>query len=117
MFQKILHFIRQYDTIVLHRHSKPDGDAMGSQLGMKQLLLENFPNKKIYDIVLINIVADVIIGIKDIVPHFLKEDGIYITSGIIEERLEDVKEAYKNAELELIKEEHQGGWASLVYKK
>ena len=48
MFQKILHFIRQYDTIVLHRHSKPDGDAMGSQLGMKQLLLENFPNKKIY---------------------------------------------------------------------
>ena len=48
MFQKILDLIKQYDTIVVHRHNKPDGDAMGSQIGMKQILKENFPEKKIY---------------------------------------------------------------------
>lgn len=70
-----------------------------------------------YDIVLANIVADVIIGIKDIVPEFLKDDGIFITSGIIEERLPDVLGAYKSSAFTPIGEEHQGGWASLVYKK
>jgi len=70
-----------------------------------------------YDIVLANIVADVIIGIKDIVPAFLKDGGIFITSGIIEERLSDVVKAYKETDFTLVSEEHQGGWASLVYKK
>ncbi len=70
-----------------------------------------------YDIVLANIVADVIIGIRDIVPEFLCDGGIFITSGIIEERLPDVLEAYKNSSFTPVSEEHQGGWASLVYKK
>lgn len=70
-----------------------------------------------YDIVLANIVADVIIGIRDIVPEFLKENGIFITSGIIEERLSDVLEAYENSKLTQVAEEHQSGWVSLIYKK
>ncbi len=70
-----------------------------------------------YDIVLANIVADVIIGIKDIVPAFLKDGGIFITSGIIEERLSDVVSAYGKTAFTPLTEEHQGGWASLVYKK
>jgi len=81
-----------------------------------KVLFDKISDKK-YDIVLANIVADVIIGIKDIVPHFLEDDGIFITSGIIEERLCDVKEAYEKTELTPIEEEHQGGWAALVYKK
>ena len=48
MFEAILDKIQQYDTIILHRHYRPDGDAMGSQIGMKHLLQENFPEKKIY---------------------------------------------------------------------
>ena len=48
MMQKILQAIEKYDTIILHRHKKPDGDALGSQIGLKHLLLENFPNKKVY---------------------------------------------------------------------
>lgn len=81
----------------------------------KELFLQISDRK--YDIVLANIVADVIIGIRDIVPQFLKDDGIYITSGIIEERLIDVKNAYKESEFAPVSEEHQGGWVSLVYKK
>lgn len=48
MFEAILGLIQSHDTIILHRHNKPDGDAMGSQLGMKYLLKENFPEKTIY---------------------------------------------------------------------
>lgn len=48
MFEAILDLVKQYDTIILHRHNKPDGDAMGSQIGMKHILKENFPEKKIY---------------------------------------------------------------------
>ncbi len=48
MFEKILQAIQQYDTIIIHRHTTPDGDAMGSQIGMKALLQENFPNKRVY---------------------------------------------------------------------
>ena len=48
MFEEILEKIKQYDKIVIHRHSSPDGDALGSQIGMKCLLRENFPTKEIY---------------------------------------------------------------------
>lgn len=48
MFEEILKEIGSHDTIILHRHTRPDGDAMGSQIGLKHLLTENFPGKKIY---------------------------------------------------------------------
>lgn len=48
MFEKILELIHKYDTIILHRHYRPDGDAMGSQIGLKNLLIQNYPHKKIY---------------------------------------------------------------------
>ena len=48
MFEKVIQAIRDYDRIIIHRHGRPDGDAMGSQIGLKYLLLENFPEKKVY---------------------------------------------------------------------
>ncbi len=48
MFEKILSQIQQFDTIIIHRHKNPDGDAMGSQVGLKHILMDNFPGKKIY---------------------------------------------------------------------
>ena len=48
MFEKIFEAVKAYDTIIIHRHSSPDGDAMGSQIGLKNILKDNFPNKKIY---------------------------------------------------------------------
>ncbi len=47
MFEHILQEIKNFDRIIIHRHSKPDGDAMGSQIGLKHILLENFPGKEI----------------------------------------------------------------------
>ena len=48
MFQNMLNTIQKYNTIIIHRHSRPDGDALGSQIGLKYLLQENFPEKAIY---------------------------------------------------------------------
>ena len=48
MFETIIQEIRRYHRIILHRHKKPDGDAMGSQVGLKHILKENFPEKEIY---------------------------------------------------------------------
>ena len=42
---ELLELIREYGTVILHRHERPDGDAMGSQIGLKQLILENLPGK------------------------------------------------------------------------
>ena len=47
-YQKALNLIRQYDTIVLHRHDSPDGDALGAQIGLKHILADNFPEKKVF---------------------------------------------------------------------
>ena len=48
MFQELLAQIKAHDTIIIHRHKNPDGDAMGSQIGLKYILIENFPEKTIY---------------------------------------------------------------------
>ncbi len=48
MFDKILKTIQDFDTIIIHRHGRPDGDAIGSQVGMQQIILENFPDKTVY---------------------------------------------------------------------
>ena len=50
MFEDILQAIQSYDTIIIHRHSRPDGDALGSQIGMKHILLHNFPGKAVYTV-------------------------------------------------------------------
>ena len=46
--ERILSLIQAHDVIVLHRHTNPDGDALGSQTGLKQIILENFTGKKVY---------------------------------------------------------------------
>ena len=43
MFEQILQETRSFDRIIIHRHTNPDGDAMGSQVGLKHILLRNFP--------------------------------------------------------------------------
>lgn len=48
MLDKIKSLIEKYDSIVIHRHINPDYDALGAQNGLKQLILDNYPTKKVY---------------------------------------------------------------------
>ena len=45
--QDILEKINHYDTIILHRHMNPDPDAIGSQVGLKEIIQTNFPDKRV----------------------------------------------------------------------
>ncbi|MBE5777565.1 MAG: bifunctional oligoribonuclease/PAP phosphatase NrnA [Clostridiales bacterium] len=47
MFEQIMAQIAAHDTIIIHRHKNPDGDALGSQLGLKHLLKAAFPEKQV----------------------------------------------------------------------
>lgn len=50
MFEALLDKIKEYDTVVIHRHSNPDGDALGSQIGLYEIIRKNFPNKTVYKV-------------------------------------------------------------------
>ena len=45
--QEILNKIKTYDSIIIVRHVKPDGDCMGSSLGFRDILRASFPDKKV----------------------------------------------------------------------
>lgn len=46
--EKSIKLIKDFNTIIIHRHSSPDGDAIGSQIGLRNVLQFNFPEKRIY---------------------------------------------------------------------
>ncbi len=73
--------------------------------------------EKQYDVVVANIVADVIIAIKDFVKKAMKDDGVFISSGIIEERAEEVAEALKSIGFIVKEINYKEGWASIVAVK
>ena len=47
MFEQLLELIRKAPRIIIHRHKNPDGDALGSQLGLRHILKDSFPDKDI----------------------------------------------------------------------
>jgi bifunctional oligoribonuclease and PAP phosphatase NrnA len=50
MKEEILDTIKQYETIIIHRHVRPDPDAYGSQGGLAEILQASFPDKKVYTV-------------------------------------------------------------------
>ncbi|MGN0376809.1 MAG: 50S ribosomal protein L11 methyltransferase [Suilimivivens sp.] len=70
-----------------------------------------------YDIVVANILADVLVPLTPVILHQLKAGGIYITSGIIDDKEQTVVEAVKAAGLEILEVTYQGEWVSVTAKK
>lgn len=50
LIDQILGWIQKYETIIIHRHVRPDPDALGSQGGLACLIRDNFPEKKVYTV-------------------------------------------------------------------
>lgn len=48
IYRQIHKKIKKFDKIIIARHVGPDPDALGSTLGLKQIILDNYPNKKVY---------------------------------------------------------------------
>ncbi len=70
-----------------------------------------------YDIVVANILADVLVALTPVIVNQLKKGGIYITSGIIDDKEETVVEAVKKAGLEVLEVTYQGEWVSVTARK
>ncbi len=68
------------------------------------------------DIVVANIIADVVIGLSGLMPQYLRQGGILLTSGIIRERKQDVLKAYTALGFELIGVDEMGEWVAIVFK-
>lgn len=70
-----------------------------------------------YDIVVANILADVLVPLTPVIVNQLKVGGIYITSGIIDDKEETVAEAVRAAGLEIQEITYQGEWVSITAKR
>lgn len=70
-----------------------------------------------YDIVVANILADVLVPLTPVILHQLKKGGIYITSGIIDDKEETVVQAVKAAGMEVLEVTYQGEWVSVTARK
>lgn len=69
-----------------------------------------------YDVIVANIIADVIIGVCGDVKQFVADDGVFISSGIIIDRRDDVKKAFDEQGYKIIDEVCEGEWVSFVCK-
>ena len=70
-----------------------------------------------YDIVVANILADVLVPLTPMIVNQLKPGGIYITSGIIDDKEQTVVDAVKAAGLEVLEVTYQGEWVSVTGRK
>lgn len=115
MLTKIYHKIKEYNTIIIHRHIKPDGDALGSQIGLKEAILSTFPTK------CVKVVGDVSeryswIGSMDEVSDDLYKGALVIVLDTGAEKLIS-DDRYNNGDF-LIKMDHhypQGEYGDLAY--
>jgi ribosomal protein L11 methyltransferase len=70
-----------------------------------------------YDIVVANILAEVLVGLTPVILSQLKPGGIYITSGIIDDKEELVVETVRKCGLEVLEVTYQGEWVSVTARK
>ena len=103
MYKDIIDLIEKFNRIIIHRHSKPDGDALGAQLGLKEIISENYPQKKVY------VVGDMtprysFMGEMDNIPDSFYSDALAIILDSSEQFLVN-DERYKKAR-KLIKIDH-----------
>lgn len=74
-------------------------------------------SKDRYEVVAANIVADVIIGLAPKAKEYMTEDGVFITSGIISDRIDDVKKALTENGFEIAEINQRSDWASIICRQ
>ena len=92
--------------------AKENGEMNGFTEPKFKVLEGNLTDKVTgkYDVVVANIVADIIVMFTENVGKFLKDDGIYITSGIIDTRENDVLAAFEKYGFEVVGRHESCGW-------
>ncbi|NLL05142.1 MAG: 50S ribosomal protein L11 methyltransferase [Clostridiaceae bacterium] len=86
-----------------------------SQVAVFRGVIDDLKKEKV-DIIVANIIANVIIDISDKISSYLKKDGLFITSGIIKERKEEVLETYTKLGFECEQVDELGEWVAIVFR-
>lgn len=96
--------------------SAPEFAALTGNVTTDRPLMDKLAGQQ-YDVVLVNIVADVIIGLAPVLPSFLGEDSVLICSGILDTRLNDVQTALTQAGLTVTETFQQEDWRCVSAKR
>ena len=96
--------------------SAPEFTALTGNVTADAALMTQL-SKKEYDVVLVNIVADVIIGLAPILPQFLTKNSILICSGILDTRLADVRAALSAAGITMTELREKEDWRCITARK
>ena len=94
----------------------PEFTALTGNVTEATDLMEKLSQQE-YDLVLVNIVADVIIGLSPVLPHFLTEKSTLICSGILDVRLDDVTAALTKAGLTITSIRQKEDWRCVTAKR
>ncbi len=97
-----------------------ENGAINSYAAPKYTILQGDLVEKIsgeYDVILANIVADAILKLSPSIPTFLKPNGVYIVSGIIEERGDEVADGLAACGFTVRERRTHGGWCCLICGK
>ena len=94
----------------------PEFTALTGNVTEDVALMDQLSQKE-YDLVLVNIVADVIIGLAPVLPKFLTERSTLICSGILDVRLEEVKAALEQAGLSVTGIRQKEDWRCVTAKR
>ncbi len=94
----------------------PEFTALTGNVNTDKALMTRLGQGK-YDLVLVNIVADVIISLAPVLPEFLGKNSVLLLSGILDSRLEDVLMALKQANLDVTVIHSSGQWRCLEGKR
>ncbi len=105
-----------YSNLALNNLPKDIYHGYAGDITTDKQLCQKLSERK-YDIVLANIVADVIINLSGFVKDFMKDDGVFICSGIIIERKDEVRKTLEKAGLKIKEERVMNEWAAFVAEK
>ena len=91
----VLRKIKEYQTIIIHGHTRPDGDCYGSQFGLKDIISNSFPEKNVY---VVGEKSDYVdfIGQIDVVKNEVYQDALIIVVILHWSRISDLDIDWKN---------------------
>ena len=104
------------ENAAYNHFSAPEFTALTGNVTTDRPLMARLAGQH-YDVVLVNIVADVIIGLAPVLPSFLKETSTLICSGILDTRLTDVVSALEQAGLTVLETFQQEDWRCVTAKR
>ncbi|MGM7682112.1 DHH family phosphoesterase [Cytobacillus sp. Hm23] len=91
MKDKILQAIKQFDTIIVHRHVRPDPDAYGSQCGLSEIIRASFPEKKVYSVGNEEKSLNFLSRLDDITDKTYNDALVIVCDTANEERIDDTR--------------------------